>query len=571
MDYWNGSTSRKIGLAVARLPAKVPVTDQRYAGALMINPGGPGGSGIDIVRRAGSVLQNILDTFDDPSDRPANDSNARYYDILSFDPRGAPWMLRVLAEGNIGSSDAAQGRLWSMSHALGATCSAKPDAHDDIKRHVSTASVARDMLELMEKHGQWREAEASKSCRQSTNSGRGSRISNVQGRKVRESLQYKPGQEKLQYWGFSYGTYLGSTFASMFPDRIERMILDGVVNAPNYLQALWSDNLIDTEKVLRSFYHHCASAGPSACALARKDSTAAEIEKRVHDILLGIFHNPLPVNGTIPEVITYSDTKNLIFSGLYTPLRSFPVVAELLAGLERGDGTEFAKLLAQSHQFHCSDSPDRSGRIHSTSTVNYAGLAVACGDGDAQGFLTYSLFDKHRLELESMSPHFGAIWSALRLQCAGWQTRPLHRFRGPFTAHTSHPILWIGNTADPVTTLHSAHEMARHFPDSVVLTQDSPGHCSIAAFSLCTVGRVRTYLHFGELPEKGTVCKADQRPFGDGGAHADGVAMGMEGREVWMADEEVRMLASGHAKLAEAVWGEGAGFVRQIVGGRVRI
>ena len=94
--------------------------------------------------------------------------------------------------------------------------------------------------------------------------------------------------------------------------------------------------------------------------------------------------------------------------------------------------------------------------------------------------------------------------------------RPYHRFVGPWVGNTSHPLLMIGNTADPVTPLKFAKKMAKGFEGAVALTQDSSGHCSISAYSNCTVGYIRQYFQTGELPPPDTVCKADEIPFGPG-------------------------------------------------------
>lgn len=252
MDYWNGTTNATISLAVIRKPATVPVTDPRYGGAVLLNPGGPGGSGVGFALRGGKQVRETIDSADGLA-----------YDLISFDPRGVgetlpdarcvkspqydhSWEVRVIEEGVFESSDASFGRLWAMAVARSQSCSLPPtDGTPDFKRYLTTASVARDMLEIVEKHGEWREKEVvrllSPGCGRSVKTGSTSVT-------VPENLRYKPGTEGIQYWGFSYGTYLGNTFAAMFPDRVHRLVVDGVVDAYNYRKSLWSDNLFDTEK-----------------------------------------------------------------------------------------------------------------------------------------------------------------------------------------------------------------------------------------------------------------------------------------------------------------------------------
>lgn len=84
---------------------------------------------------------------------------------------------------------------------------------------------------------------------------------------------------------------------------------------------------------------------------------------------------------------------------------------------------------------------------------------------------------------------------------------------GPFTGNTSWPLLLIGNSADPVTPVRNAHKMAKGYEGAVVLEQNSEGHCSLAAPSLCTAKYIRGYFQSGTLPPKDTVCEVELKPF----------------------------------------------------------
>nr|POE88123.1 putative hydrolase [Quercus suber] len=537
MDYWNGTTNATISLAVLRKPAAVDVTDPRYGGAILTNPGGPGGRGIGFLVSAGQQISATLDSDD-----------GKYYDLISFDPRGVgdsrpsihcfedtnfeqSWAMRVQEEGWFDSSDAALGRIWSMSLATGRSCSLAKDG-PDMRKFVSTASVARDMLEIVERHGEWREKEAQRLLRHP-------RHTMCKGPHQRpapnslDSIRYQRGAEKIQYWGFSYGTYLGNTFAAMFPDRIKRLAVDGVVNADNYVQALWSDNLRDAEKAMDLFYVHCVRAGYPACALANEtsESTIAGVKERTENIIASLYHNPLPVIGPNPEVITYNDVKTLITGALYHPMKVFPLLAKLLADIEQGNGTLFAEMLADKHSFLCRGSAfrnhNRKGGIAGDSMV-----AISCTDGDDQSWVTRTMFESFSKELAVISPSMGSEWSKIRMRCIHYGVRPLHRFVGPWKAKTSHPLLLIGNTADPVTPAHHAHHMAKGFEGARVLTQDSAGHCSISTFSNCTTHYVREYFQQGELPPANTICPADELPFGPNRGTLDTASIEVnEGRE----------------------------------------
>lgn len=561
LDYWNGTTNETLSLAVIRKPAKVPITDPRYAGPLIVNPGGPGGSGIEYVVGAGERLRHSVDSvsLDDP--------NGKFFDIMSFDPRGvgftAPnvncfadsglskgWALRVMEEGVLGGSDATFGRLWSMAIARAGSCSLASADGKDVKPYVTTAHAARDMLELVEHHGQWREAEARRIVSSQTSGCHGA--VKQPGRPasdtlVLEALRYKPDLEKIYYSGGSYGTYLGLTFAAMFPDRIHRMRVDGLVDADDYRKVLWTDNLRDTEKEVHEFYYHCARAGYPACALANSTgkTTAAGVEARVHNITNSLIHNPLPVIGPNPEVITYSDAKHLIFAGMYSPIRSFPQIADLLAGVEQGNGTLFANLLEPYHKLTCPSDDDPGWSIVGVLAPD-ATMAIACADGDDQSAVTKDQFSDYWHDLAKRSPSIGPMWAMFRMYCIHYKARPVHRFTAPFGANTSHPILMIGNTYDPVTPLKNAFKMSKGYPGSMVLTQNSTGHTSGSVYSSCTIDHIRRYFHTGELPKKGTVCEPDELPFGNAS----------ESESIGEATSDVKkMYQEGHAALLKSMRG----------------
>ncbi|KAF2724020.1 hypothetical protein K431DRAFT_241606, partial [Polychaeton citri CBS 116435] len=524
MDYWNGTTDEKISLAVIKKSAVVPVTDPRYGGMIMFNPGGPGGSGVTFLLGSWPRLRsNVEPELTDGDSQTSRD--VKYFDLISFDPRGVGfseprvdcfhnptfdynWQLRIMEEGIFGSSNAAFGRLWSMNIAKGKSCALPQSgqvAAADIKRYVTTASVATDMLQIAEAHGRWREHEASRLATKMF-PGADKLTLRSHGVMVNERA-YMPGKESIQYWGFSYGTYLGATFAAMYPNRVHRVIIDGVVDAYDYKKAYWSDNLVDTEKDMDQFYFHCARVGWPSCALANKTSetTPAGVKYRTQSIINSLYHDPLPVIGEVPEVITYSDTRNLIFAALYSPIQSFPYVANVLAQIEKGDGRLLAQLLPAYRDLAC-PTPNTSANYDYTT-------AIACTDGDDRTGTSKQEFKQFWHSLRKSSPTLGEIWSTISMACIHWPVRPNHRFEGPWIANTSHPLLLIGNIADPVTPLLAARNMSKGFEGSVVLQQNSAGHCSVAARSRCTTRYVRQYFQTGKLPEVGTECDPDELPF----------------------------------------------------------
>ncbi|KAH0379136.1 hypothetical protein KCU92_g8314, partial [Aureobasidium melanogenum] len=511
MDYWNGTTNATVTLALVRKPAVVPVTDPKYGGAVILNPGGPGARGVNFMLRVGEQISSLIDA-------PKDDSEGKHFDLISYDPRGIGlstpklacfggnsimeqvWTIRDWELGTISASDVAFGRMWAMSKAKGESCAATTE-EPDIKQYATTAYVARDILEIVEKHGDWREKEATKLSR--------THFKKVQEDTDQHHTRYRPGQEKVLYWGFSYGTYIGSTFAAMYPDRVERLVLDGVVDVIDNQQGAWYTDLMDTEKTMNSFYQYCANADYPACALANPDdhTEPAHVVQRTLDVIEKLRYDPVAVVDPMPEVITSHDLRMLIFQSLYKPVRMFPTLATTIAELEKGDGSNSAQMLKPYHSLSC-----RATSVDPVFDLD-AQMAILCTDGDDQTSINRTEFASFVTKLVEVSPTIGDIWAATRMQCIHYPLRAQYRYNGPWEASTSNPILFIGNTKDPVTPSINAFKMAKRLKNSSVLIQNSAGHCSLAAYSECTTQHVRRYFQTGELPPANTTCQPDEIPF----------------------------------------------------------
>jgi pimeloyl-ACP methyl ester carboxylesterase len=190
------------------------------------------------------MIQTIVDSPDDPNSGFV-DINGKYFDIIGFDPRGVEnstpssscfpddismgaWDQQARAQGFPHSNESFVAS-WSRQVSIAQSCTWRMgDAENEglgIGRYLSTPSVVEDMVAIIEALGEWRETEYIKS----SNSHR-----SIAKDDIPEEVRWKKGKEKLLYWGFSYGTLLGSTFAAMHPDRVGRVALDGVVDAEDY-------------------------------------------------------------------------------------------------------------------------------------------------------------------------------------------------------------------------------------------------------------------------------------------------------------------------------------------------
>ena len=271
----------------------------------------------------------------------------------------------------------------------------------DNARFVSTPSVASDMLHIME----------------------------------------KLGESRLKYWGFSYGTFLGTTFASLFPDKVDRMVNDGNVDARDYVSGAPTHFLQDTDRVMDSFYRFCHIAGPERCAFYA--STPESIKARLDALLSNIRIRPVivPASASLnprPEIVSYSKVRRLITSALYRPLVMFPSLAEAFAALEAGDGRPFVEItsqggeelpLCESRLENPSDPDIPTPEVPEAEASADASKAIMCSDGepipgDVERFSSYAG------RLVDLSRSAGSSMASLVMGCVGWKVRAKWQFTG---------------------------------------------------------------------------------------------------------------------------------------------
>ncbi|KAJ5605461.1 Peptidase S33 tripeptidyl aminopeptidase-like C-terminal [Penicillium lagena] len=541
MDYnRTDGKSRKFALAVARLPARVPVTDPRYGGAILINPGGPGGPGTLQAFVSGRDLQKIVDAENDPTVFPPSGGTAdKYFDIIGFDPRGVGattpavvcfpdavsqrnWELQLEAEGMLGSSADALHRNWQRTMALNTGCSTTDlfgeDGEEAMMAHLNTPLVAQDMATIIERHGEWRGLQGQK-AQQIHDQCHGY----DEMREIERRTQWHQGQEQLLYWGRSYGTVLGTTFAALFPERVSRAVLDGVVNMDTYYEGRGPNAVVDADAIFDRFAEYCNTVGWERCPMYVPGGPET-IKQKYQSLEASVLNlsMPVPASGTRgPEVVTWTDMKALLRVAVYQPLLAFSVFAHHMSELARGNAAPLADFKHSKHFGVCpSEDCIRAGPwspacARGENNGPYASAAILCSDGE---FLTQQNQDDFEVTwngLRADSAVLGDYWATIHLSCVGWQTRAKQRFLGPWGGHTAHPILFVSNTLDPVTSLRSAHHMSQQFPGSVVLQQDSEGHTTLAAPSLCVAKGIRNYFQTGILPEPETLCQADLKPMGE--------------------------------------------------------
>ncbi|KAI1744717.1 hypothetical protein F4680DRAFT_233836 [Xylaria scruposa] len=484
MDWLKPYNDERVTIAIIRLRA-TEVDD--YRGPVIFNPGGPGESGVFALKDHGASLQTII---------------GRNYDVISFDPRGigaslpriecwdSPEQRQLWDLQDVGVIDAHPGTIYDVyarATAFSQTCESHMMRKSNILRHVSTASHARDMLEIV----------------------------------------HQLGQDRLKYWGFSYGTILGGVFASMYPDKVERLVSDGNVDLREWHYQIYINFPRDMDKVMSAFYDFCHQAGRKGCDFYAE--TPDLIQQRHENLLKKIRKHPVlvtiddPISSSgpnIPQLITWSHVRRLTSAALYRPILLFRNYATVLAALESGDGHPFYYL--NNDLYQSGDSapsiclaeaiPPEIPRLEPGNSEAFP--AIMCSDLPPMNNTVEEFIDFAK-QLGEISKSAGDVNALFRLACIGRNIRPNWRFDGPFEGNTSFPILYVNNIADNVAPLISATNNSQGFPGSVILVQNSYGHTSLSAPSTCTAKYIRNYFQHGQLPQPGTTCDPDYYPFQD--------------------------------------------------------
>lgn len=474
-------------------PLNYPEYSESWGGPILVNPGGPGESGVKFMLETGRDVQKMT---------------GPQFSIIGFDPRGVNHTIPVVScfdtphnrilfdvrgSGRILGSGGGEevGELFVRGKLLGNICTTDGKAKD--VQHLGTTYVARDMLAINDA--------------------------------IWDLVPKERGRKGLQYWGFSYGSALGITYATLFPDKIERMILDGVVDVIDYFRGSRKQVTVDTERVMSSFYEFCFKAGPVQCQFYN-GSKPEHIQERLAHVLNALRTQPLPYSispyGTSQtELFTYSHLRSLIAATLYAPLKYFKFLAEILVLIESSLKLEYLDFDPGARPPLTCSRDKHIDRYNSGLLEVQSGYAILCGDLISFTNFTLADFRKDIEGLRKQSPTLGEFVAPRILPCVGWMSgeekKPLEFKEGGGTDKwDGAPILFIGNTADPVTPLANAYSMARLFPAnaSATMVQEGEGHCSPNVPSECMISAIQTYLATGKAPpEDKRFCNRVEAPF----------------------------------------------------------
>lgn len=429
LDYAN-PTGRAIKIAAIRRPANDTAA---RLGSVVTNPGGPGQSGVNMVRRGSQTFQSLFDRFD----------------LVSFDPRG------------VGASTPAircvDGAALDRYFALDPTATAAADRQTlvDANRELARNCEQRnhDLLPFMGTENQARDM---------------------------DQLRAAIGDDKLTYYGVSYGTFLGTTYARLFPGRVRALVLDGVVD-PNLSNVdLVRETAKASEKGLSEFFADCA-AHPE-CEFNNGGQPGSAFDK----LFQRLGSEPLSVGSR-----RIGRGELLLVLGNSLGGRAYNTLARALAAADKGDGTRLLSLFDSAVGRHADGSYDNSTEANN---------AVLCVDRPSPTHAEE--LDRLATASAAEAPHFGAAYAYSLLPCEFWAVPATGR---PEPARSEGSMLLVGATGDPITRYEWAQAVAAQLQGSALLTRDGAGHSSYR-FSECIRRAVDTYLLEVKLPAPSTTC-----------------------------------------------------------------
>lgn len=336
------------------------------------------------------------------------------------------------------------------------------------------------------------------------------------------------GDPMLTYYGISYGTQLGTTYAAMFPGRVRAMVLDGVLDpvqwtagrfglGQKYTVSARLHSGYGAWEALTSALAECDRVGPRACP--QSGHIGHEYNRVVAKLRTGAVH----AGGTR---ITYANVIGNLLGGLYDA-RAYPEVMAFIHDLytlifspspeaEAATARAWADLQRAVADAGGSDSRYAGG----VSAVAGSTLArerihpgfqgVLCSDSVNPDDPSRSIASARFANREG--PGFGALWAWASSTCVGWPGSSADAYRGPWRTKTVNPILLTANSHDPATPISGARAVNKLFPGSVMFTVDTWGHGALGQ-SRCAKTKWDAYLVSGRLPAPGLVCQPNSPLF----------------------------------------------------------
>ncbi|GAA1489193.1 alpha/beta hydrolase [Brachybacterium sacelli] len=432
---WDDPSQGSIELAVGRLPGA-----DEDSGSLLVNPGGPGASGVNFLDSVPYMLSpEVLSA----------------YDMVGFDPRGVArtagveclsdeetdqYRSETAEPGTAEAEDMAE--KWSSR--IAEACEANSG---DVLPYLDTYSAARDM----------------------------------------DVLRAALDSEKLDYLGYSYGTYLGSTYADLYADRVGHFVLDGALDPTITMDELTAGQAEGFEKATSAFVEDCLGSADS-CPLK---GDVSEGKQQLQAFFASVDDNPLQTDDP-DRPLTGALARSAVMMLMYED-GQWSEGRQALGEAMSGDG---AQLLEMSDR-----SAERQEDGSYRTNANFAISAINCLDhpGIADEQWQEQEADRLAEEFPTFGPTMGGDG------CSQWPVPPL-REPAPISAEGADPIVVIGTTGDPATPYEWSVSLADQLSSGVHLTFEGNGHTAYGRSGGCIEEQVDAYLLEDTVPEDGLTC-----------------------------------------------------------------
>ncbi|GAA2741799.1 alpha/beta hydrolase [Terrabacter aerolatus] len=446
VDYQHPEGART-HIALRRLPASGPAP---RIGSLFINPGGPGGSGIEFVGEASSFF---------------GDAVRQRYDIVGFDPRG------------MGESDPVS----CLTDAdLDAMYAADPTPDTAAERAAARRAPAERNRRCLARGG-----------------ALAARMGSEFVARDLDVLRSAVGDERLNYYGVSYGTMIGALYASFYTSRVGLMVLDSAVlpdalpeQAPSQQDVDaaargWAD---DFDKVFDEFFTECGSS--VECPLGRDRATASRALVRFLD---GLDRRPLETGYDSLPRLTEGWAQTAIDEGLRNHDTWPELVDALDAAVNDGDGGPLA--------WFAMESTDRNeDGTYAATTFGRSHLLVTCSDWPRSPWASVV----PSRDVLANHPLWARVQPPSHDLCDGW--KGVQRATLLLDAEVDTPVLVIGNDGDRTTPIEDTRALAGEIVRSRFVTVSADGHGAYGRDNDCADAVVDGYLAHLQAPENDYVC-----------------------------------------------------------------
>ncbi|MFE6963933.1 alpha/beta hydrolase [Agromyces sp. NPDC057679] len=435
---WNDPSAGEIDLALVRHAAS-----GEKVGSLLVNPGGPGGSGYDFV----------LDSLDYAVGEPLQER----FDIVGFDPRGVGRSSAVACYDAAEMDDYLYGIVpaergsdeWieavgSAAADFGAACDENTGA---LLPNVDTESAARDM----------------------------------------DLLRAVLGDEQLNYLGFSYGTFLGATYAELYPEKVGRLVLDGAIDPSASDFEVSKAQSVGFERALDAYLEDCLASDD--CPF---DGTVDASRDEIGRLLASVDQSPL--RGSDGRMVGADTLLTAIIYPLYSA-DSWPYLSDMLEATMLGDADP-ALAFADGYNGR---NPDGTYLDNSTEAFR----AINCLDYTYQSDV--AVMREKAEAIAEAAPTIGPYMGYGDLSCVNWPYQS-DRERAEIHAEGAAPIMVVGTTGDPATPYEWAVALADQLESGVLVSYEGEGHTAYNKSNSCVNGAVESYLIDGTVPASDPEC-----------------------------------------------------------------